>query len=374
MTIYTEIKPHHSRKTTEQFIIDATNIHKNKYDYSLVDYKNSRTKVVIICKIHGKFNQRPNSNLQGADCKQCGSLRVKSTLEKFILKSNIIHNNKYDYSLVDYKLSRIKVSIICKSHGVFNQKPNSHLNGHGCPECKSEDIGNRYRKSKNQFIIDATKVHNSLYDYSLVDYKKNKIKIKIVCLIHGIFEQTPNMHLLGAGCKYCSGMFQKNTEIFIKNSMLIHGNRYDYSLVDYKQNKIKIKIICFIHGAFEQKPNAHLNNQGCPKCAKNISKMGTDWINSLNNKNIIHEHPLPENIKRKVDGYDIITNTVYQFHGRYWHSDPRLYKPNDMNIKLGITHGENYKKTLEKDQQLRDWGYNLVIMWEYDWLKLKKEN
>ena len=136
-------KPRHSTKksTTEQFIQKAIFIHsKGKYDYSLVDYKHSKTKVIIVCPEHGEFNQTPANHLSGNGCPKCSIDEHRSSIEQFIRKAIFVHGEKkYDYSKVDYKQSQSKVIIVCPEHGEFEQTPNNHLKGQGCPKCKSEN-------------------------------------------------------------------------------------------------------------------------------------------------------------------------------------------------------------------------------------------
>lgn len=91
-------------------------------------------------------------------------------------------------------------------------------------------------------------------------------KVIITCPIHGDFEQCPEKHLKGFGCPVCSGRDGITTEKFIKRAKEIHGNKYDYSKVDYKDNKTKVTIICPKHGEFEQAPSNHLRSCGCRKC------------------------------------------------------------------------------------------------------------
>ena len=124
------------------------------------------------------------------------------------------------------------------------------------------------RKTTAQFIEDAKRVHGDKYDYSLVEYKTNKTKVSIICPEHGVFEQKPNSHLSGSGCSACAGNRKKTTQQFIKDAKRVHGDRYDYSLVDYKNAYTKVKIICSEHGVFEQKPNHHLNGRHCPVCSE----------------------------------------------------------------------------------------------------------
>ena len=151
------------KKTTENFIEDAIKVHGNKYDYSLVEYINTRTKVKIICKKHGVFEQSPYVHLTGSGCKKC--ISRKYTLNEFLEKCNKIHNNKYDYSLVDYKFNNTKVKIICPIHGVFEQNPNHHLNGHSCKRCNCKNFNTKNNWTNEIFIEKSNIVHNNKYDY-----------------------------------------------------------------------------------------------------------------------------------------------------------------------------------------------------------------
>ena len=91
-------------------------------------------------------------------------------------------------------------------------------------------------------------------------------KVKIICPIHGVFEQLPSIHSVSAGCSKCSNNCKIGIDLFIEESIKIHGIKYDYSLVDYKNNRTKVKIICPIHGIFDQTPEKHLITRGCFKC------------------------------------------------------------------------------------------------------------
>ena len=200
-------------------------------------------------------------------------------MNDFIKKSKEIHGNKYDYSKVNYVNNHTNVCIICPKHGEFWQRPNNHLHGCGCPKCKSEKIGNLKRGNIYDFIEQAKVVHDDKYDYSKVDYVNNRIKVCIICPEHGDFYQSPNHHLQGHGCPMCKNVFKSNTEQFIKKSKEMHGNKYDYSKVDYINNKTKVCIICPKHGEFWQTPKNHLSGQGCNKCAieyKNIKSRFTN--------------------------------------------------------------------------------------------------
>ena len=123
------------RLTTEEFISKAREVHGDRYDYSKVEYKNAKTKVKIICPIHGVFEQSPDAHLHGQGCQDCGYDSNKLNQESFIEKAKEKHNDFYDYSKVDFKDKNDKVCIICPRHGEFWQTPYIHLKKHGCTKC-----------------------------------------------------------------------------------------------------------------------------------------------------------------------------------------------------------------------------------------------
>ena len=265
----------------ENFVINAEKTHGKQYDYTNVFYVNAKSKIKIKCNEHGIFEQTPDSHVRGTGCPKCGKIntanKLKSSNEDFITKAQQIHNNKYDYSKVRYKNNCTKVEIICKIHGSFEQTPSDHLTSKGCLKCGRTDSGIKQRKSKENFITDALKTHREKYDYSEVDYKSTNIKVKIICKIHGVFEQTPHSHMRGQGCSKCGIILTANKkkiskEEFIIRTQKVHNNMYDYSKIDYENINTKIKIICRIHGVFEQKPIKHLKGQGCPKCSNGKSE------------------------------------------------------------------------------------------------------
>jgi desulfoferrodoxin (superoxide reductase-like protein)/very-short-patch-repair endonuclease len=182
--------------------------------------------------------------------------------EEFIERSKLLNGNEYDYSLTEYKNYRKKLKITCSIHGVFETTPDSHLKGHKCKLCSNDKV----RKTNNDFINQSNKIHNNRYNYSLVEYENANKKVKILCNIHGIFEQKPNKHLHGEGCPICFPNKKLTQEEFIKKSNDIHNFKYDYSMIEYVNLRTNIKIICKIHGIFEQKAGQHVYGNGCPLC------------------------------------------------------------------------------------------------------------
>lgn len=253
-------------KGTEKFIKESTEIHSGRYDYSLSEYKGANSFIKIICPKHGVFQQKAVSHIKGHGCKKCTGLDKKDT-DYFIKKGREIHGNLYDYSLSKYKNSTTKVKIICKKHGVFEQRPYDHYRGRTCPKCTVHK-----KISTKEYIEKCKKVHGLKYDYSLVKYGGSGKTIKIICSEHGVFEQKASLHLRGSGCFSCYGSEKLTNEVFIERAKEVHGDRFDYSLIDYKNNKTKVKIVCKEHGPFLQNPGNHLNGFGCSRCSGNDKK------------------------------------------------------------------------------------------------------
>jgi hypothetical protein len=128
----------------------------------------------------------------------------KLTTQEFTQKARAVHGRIYDYSKVVYTKSSVKVRIGCKTHGVFEQRPNDHLKGDGCPSCKFERIASLKRSTAKEFAKKARAVHGKVYDYSKVVYVNANTKVDIVCKTHGVFLQTPDKHLGGTACPKCS--------------------------------------------------------------------------------------------------------------------------------------------------------------------------
>lgn len=186
---------------------------------------------------------------------------MNTKAENFIKKAKKIHGKKYDYSKVEYEKALEKVCIICPKHGEFWQTPNNHLKGKGCPKCVGRN------KTTEEFIKEAKVTHGNKYDYSKVDYINSETKVCIICPEHGEFWQNPKKHINGCSCPKCSHQSYKDSkETFIEKAKKIHGDRYDYSKVEYVNSHTKVCITCPIHGDFWMIPTNHISGKGCPIC------------------------------------------------------------------------------------------------------------
>jgi hypothetical protein len=302
----------------------------------------------------------------------------KLSTQEFIIRAHRIHHNKYGYINVKYVNGTTKIEIICPSHGIFRQAPYKHLEGRGCPLCTHNNISN----NKEQFIATALQVHPRKYSYSAVDYKNARTKVQIICPTHGGFWQTPDNHLHGHGCPSCMAeIFSKSkrssNEEFAQAAKTIHGSRYDYSLIAYQNAKIKVKIICPNHGHFYQTPSDHLGGHGCPKCVKVVSSLETLWLDMLNIPNDQNHRQVSLTIDTrlfKVDGFEPITKTIYEFYGDFWHGNPNKFKPTEINLLNKQSFGDLYTATMEKEKILKNAGYSIISIWEKDFREQIKLN
>jgi len=252
---------------------------------------------------------------------------VKKTTDEYVKLCLFKHDNKYDYSLVDYKGVGHLVKIICPIHGVFEKTARNHLNGQGCPECSKVEKYKKYRLSKDELINSFNEKHEYKYDYSLVDYVNLKTNVKIICPTHGGFEQRPDVHLNGEGCKKCylttMGLNNRlTTNEFLDRAINIHGDKYDYSETVYTKNNDYLDIICHKHGVFSQMAQAHLHGSGCSKCSLIDTKPEIElnqWFNDLGIDILTKDRTVLK--KKELDIYIPSHKLAIEFNGLYWHSE-----------------------------------------------------
>lgn len=260
------------RSNTEDFIRKARDIHGNKYGYEHVKYIKADEPVEIFCPDCGKyFFQKPKTHLIGHGCILCANNKPIGT-EEFIRRAKEVWGERYTYENTEYTSNKRKIHVTCREHGGWLATPSDFLNGHGCPDCGKIKVGESKRLTQKEFIERATTIHNGKYDYSKVAYVNNDTPVIITCPIHGDFTQAPSNHLGGQGCKFCKidkqkRIFKMGKEKFIEKARKIHGSFYDYSKVEYVNNKTDVVVICPEHGPFLVAPQDHIQGMnGCPKC------------------------------------------------------------------------------------------------------------
>jgi len=246
---------------TERFISESKKIWGDKYDYSKTKFKSLSSRVTII--YNGvEYIQTPSKHLMGRRCEKSITLR---TTDQFINESKLVWKDKYDYSLVEYENCNKDVKIIYNGK-VYLQKPTQHLSGY---KCERDSIRNQ-----DDFIRKCRERHGDKYDYTLVKYTGSQNKIKII--YEGkVYTQKAGAHLWSNGLVE-NVIERKTTEEFIRISKDVHSNKYRYDKVDYINNSIKVIIICPIHGEFLQKPSSHMRGVGCSNCQESKGELKID--------------------------------------------------------------------------------------------------
>jgi hypothetical protein len=372
---------------TSQFIEKAIKIHGNKFDYSRVEYMGSHSKVSIICPEHGEFGQSPTNHLSGNGCRECASKYKRgkyrlTTIGTFLTQAQGIHGDKYDYSKVEWKNTTSKITIVCPIHGEFNQVPQNHIRlKSGCSKCGRESV--KVPKYNTFFFIEKAKeIHGDRYDYSQVQCFNATDKVKIICSVHGKFEQNANQHLQGHGCRKCNfDQMAKDRamgkELFIKKSKELFGEKYDYAKVEYINGQKNVRLICPIHSEFAVTPNNHLSKKsGCPICSE--SKLERELVSILDQQNVKYERQkrfkwlgrqsldlyLPEhNIAIECQGIQHFKPVDFAGKGQKWaiKSFEDIKERDDKKLKKCLTHNIKMIYIVDNEEYFdRKYHFNIV--------------
>lgn len=300
------------RLTTEEFIARAKAVHGDKYDYSKTVYTRSCDPVEVVCSEHGSFFPRANNHINlKSDCPHCKGC-APTTLETFLEKAKAVHGDKYDYSRVVYHGVQKKVEIFCPKHGPFWQLPMDHQKGRGCIPCGVAKCTSSTRLTKQQFINRAKEKHGDKYDYSQVQYQNTQSKLDIICPTHGPFQQVAAHHLSGNGCPQCGGVARVDRKEFIRRSTEAHAGKYTYG--QFLGLSRKAEIICPVHGIYWQRAKEHMKGHGCPECAglKKITK--ADFVRR---SHVIHDDRYDYS-NSIVTAAQAKTEIICREHGPFW--------------------------------------------------------
>ncbi|GAA1987192.1 hypothetical protein GCM10009718_25820 [Isoptericola halotolerans] len=269
------------RKTTAEFIAEATALHNGRWDYGLTEYVNAKTKLTIGCPEHGAFAQTPDAHLsQGQGCPRCAG-NVQLTTADFIEKSLAKHGDRWDYSRANYTRWDGEVTLGCSEHGWFTQRAGTHLSGKGCRECRTDKARTRGRtqaaEAAELFVSRVHAKRSTVYEFPHIDreYQNAHSKVTAICPEHGMWKAEANNHLQGHGCPECANDDRRARGLdviaaaaagFAAKAQAIHGITYGYAHVDYSRANRHVLITCYVHGDFPMTPNKHLSGQGCPLC------------------------------------------------------------------------------------------------------------
>jgi predicted nucleic acid-binding Zn-ribbon protein len=195
----------------------------------------------------------------------------RKTQEWFLSRATERHSGKYTYENAVYTVSSEKVVVTCPEHGDFQITAADHLYGKGCAKCWHLRKGLMKRNTQTSFLEKAEAKYGNAYDYSETLFIGNGEHLSVVCPVHGPFSIVAKEHLRGCGrCGYDRANKSKclTKEEFVDRAVKVHGNKYDYSHVEYVHSGTRVRILCDEHGLFEQTPSNHLSGTTCPSCAK----------------------------------------------------------------------------------------------------------
>ena len=321
-----------NRKTTKDAITELKNKFGDSIFYDKVDYINANTKIELICPKHGSFFKHLRAALKSKGCPKCMSeiqgINSRKTTEEFVREAIKVHGNTYDYSLVEYKTTQSKVNIICSKHGIFNQRPISHLRGNGCAKCGFEVVSFKLSKDTQKFIEQSKKVHGELYDYSKVDYVDSHTKVVVICDKHGPYNVLPHNHIRGVTCDKCAreqkaSALVKPYSYFLERALAQHGYAYEYDESSYNGMSSSIIITCSEHGPFQQLATLHaIAGQGCSKCRsyRGVQTSLYESISSNISDDIEFDYS-EVGWSYELDMYIPSKGIGIELDGLYWHSD-----------------------------------------------------
>lgn len=274
-------------------------INKN-CSFELIDYKSAKSEVEIKCNVCGytwrKFIHRVINSDSFQNCQKC---REKKYAEDFFEKAKKIHVNengepKYRY-YDNYKTSRIKIAINCPKHGDFNQTPNEHIQGKGCPLCAKEKH-DELKKEESVFISQLSEKIRNEYDFSKFKYINCRTNVCLICHKkdengneHGEFWKRPDALVRGQYCPKCSredlaGSQRFTKEEAVKRFNSVHNFKYSYEKTEYVDMHHYITITCPIHGDFVMLASNHALGYGCPKC--DYSRLESFFASELDKRGI----------------------------------------------------------------------------------------
>ena len=283
-------------------------------DLPIEKYINSYTKIKHKCKQGHIYEQTPSKHLQGQGCPLCGGTKKKTPEEYY----NECKEKGLNLPIEDYKGALVKIKHKCKQGHIYEQIPNSHLQGQGCPIWGNKRQSKKITKMHDDYLQEC---RDKGYDLPIEDYVNSGTKIKHKCLKGHTYKQTPNHHLQGNGCPICANIKKSNE--FLKSSKKYiqecKDKGYNLPIEDYKGNKTKIKHKCNKGHIYLQTPSDHLQSIGCPICKESH---GERFIRNYLDKNNIKYIPqkrfkdLNDNKPLSYDFYLPDYNMLIEYQGK----------------------------------------------------------
>lgn len=368
------------KKLTQEECIDRMiQTHGTKYDYSLVRFTNSKSKIDIICPIHGKFTQTPEAHYSGQGCPNC---RLTKTIETNLKKHGVKWNSQ-----IPSKIEKTKKTNLERygheniAHGILKEKvEQTNLERYSGHPRKNRQVQEK-QKATNlerygvECVTQSPLIRNkqkqtNLKKYGFVNPLQNHEvyeKAKQTCLKRFgyikplqspvIKQQRIESNINKYGVKNPTQLVLKDILVFIED--------YNWLFDQYiLQNKTALQISDELNISDVTIGTYLRDHEIAIKYSYSSSYKALMWLEQLNIPNMIIEYPIP-GTKYKGDGYCAETNTIYEFYGDYWHGNPEIYKPDTVNVVVGKIMRVLYENTITREELIKSMGYNIITMWEH---------
>lgn len=336
-----------------QFIASAEAKHGvGAYHYDKVAYVNSKQNVTINCPTHGDFNMMAGNHIhptQNGRCPNCALESATKTDDIWLGEFHSAHGDKYNYLAIERDDDAVWVKYVCHIHGERRQRAASHRSGRGCSDCGNGIL------TKDKWVEQSTKIHDGLYDYSLVEYLGATTKVTIICPVHGPFPQQANLHANGAGCAICRTGRGKTTQEFIAEAReAINDPHISFEKTVYTGGgKGKtVTMTCSIHGDFEQIVNRVLTQgSGCGKCkGRRIREQKLKKPEQfIADANAVHSEGTYDYCEVAYTSSDEKVKIICPTHGAFWQT------------RSSHTNGNGCAKCTKTGSD-----YDIVYMWQAD--------
>lgn len=308
-------------KDTATFILIASIIHNNKFDYSKTVFTGKKNTITLTCPVHGDITINAGSHLLGTNCEQCtyeqNKQRQATTLEEFKNKFNYKYQGRYLFKDDDFISISDKINIYCIKHNeYFTQKPKDSLVGLGCKRCTKEKASAALTLNLDEFEAKVMSAYNNKPNFKIKSYINMSTSVLINCEVHGEVSVHPTTLIRGKGCPKCSmesvtlKMLKRNLTNNINKATILFNGKYDYSYGTFLGVTKPYKMICPEHGEFYRSFTVHLRGCGCPKCP--TEKVYTEYMNR-------------KKTRRKVITTDIFKEHVRNIHGNKYGLDKVIY-------------------------------------------------
>ncbi len=353
----------------EKFFRRAVLVHGTTYDYTESVYVKSGAPITIRCKIHGYFSQKAGDHLNGSGCKNCAKINRKATnLEKYGVEYPT-QNKKVQATTKQTNLKKYGVEHPLQNKQIYDHVKQTRLEKYGVEHVLQNKAG--VEKLKQTCMIKYGVEH------ALQKCEKKEQQEQTMLLRYGVCHAAQSDIYREKKRKHSRYSVQQPSQHYM-DDVLPKISNYNWLMDQYiNHNKTAIQIATEL-GISDTTLGRYLKKSEIDIKQKYSYSVGSIlWLETIVDVEQIHiqhaqnggEFKIP-NTNYKVDGYCVDTNTIYEFHGDFWHGNPEVYSSGCINNANKKTMGELYQKTIEREEEIKSLGYNLVVMWENEWNKL----